>query len=149
MIFKKQKEVLAVQHERASLLCRIKRLPNKTAEEHEYAVTTSIESLPIELWKTITRDNGTENAKHCQTLEIFGIQSYFCDSYSSWQKGGVENTNKLLRQYLPRDIELSKLNDEQIFVIQEKLNNRPRKKLNYLSPNEFIADNLKGGAFTS
>ena len=152
MLFSKQKTVLAVQHERSSLLCRIQKLPDKTAEEHENAVITSIESLPIELWKTITRDNGMENVKHCQTLEIFGIQSYFCDNYASWQKGGVENTNKLIRQYLPRKTNMSKISNDDIHFIQERLNNRPRKKLNYLTPNEFIATHLEksnGGEFTS
>ena len=99
MLFSKQRNVLAVQYERKSMLCRLTKLPNKTADEHENAVWRSIESLPLELWKTITRDNGTENVNHERTNEVFGIQSYYCDGYSSWQKGGVENLNKQVRQY--------------------------------------------------
>jgi transposase, IS30 family len=143
MIFSKQKNVLAVQFERKSKLCRITKLPNKTAEEHENAIWKSIESLPNELWQTITRDNGTENAKHESTKDVFGVQSFYCDGYCSWQKGGVENTNKLIRQYLPRSTNLDNLDDDDIFIFQEKLNNRPRKALNYLTPNETIANFLK------
>jgi len=151
MIFSKQKNTLAVQYERKSMLCRLTKLPNKTAEEHENAIWQSIESLPNMFWHTITRDNGTENANHERTKEVFGIQSYYCDGYSSWQKGGVENLNKQVRQYLPRKLDLSKLTDEDITQIQERLNNRPRKNLGYLTPNEVIANFLKsqrGWAFT-
>lgn len=143
MIFSKQKEVLAVQYERKSMLCRLTKLSDKTAAEHENAVWKSIESLPPELWKTITRDNGTENANHEQTKNIFNIQSFFCDGYCSWQKCGIECNNKQTRQYLPRWIDLSKLDDNDIFQIQEKLNNRPRKTLNYFSPNEVISQFVK------
>jgi IS30 family transposase len=142
MLFSNQRPTLAVQYERKGMLCRLKKAPDKTAEEHENAVRYSIETLPKELWKSITRDNGTENAKHLETELIFDVPTFFCDGYSSWQKGGVENLNKLIRQYLPRKTDLSKLTDNDIFTIQEKLNNRPRKSLNYLSPNEFIADYL-------
>jgi IS30 family transposase len=148
MLFHKQRSTLAVQYERKGMLCRIKKLPDKTAEEHENAIRQNIESLPKELWKSITRDNGTENAKHFETNLIYDVPTYFCDGYSSWQKGGVENLNKLIRQYLPRNIDLAKLNDEDIRLIQERLNNRPRKKLNYLTPNETFANHLEGGAFT-
>ena len=149
MLFSKQKPILSVQHERKSLLCRIQKVPDKSAEETEMAIQKAIETLPPECWKTITRDNGTENVRHEDTREIFGVQSYFCDGYASWQKGGVENTNKLLRQYLPRNTDLSKLDGEDIFAIQERLNNRPRKSLDYLTPNEteIIVDPTLSGAF--
>lgn len=146
MIFSKQKEILSTQYERKSMLCRIHKLPNKTAKESENAITDSIESLPREMWKTITRDNGTENVNHLDTLNIFDIQSYFCDAYCSWQKGGDENLNKLIRQYLPRKTDMSKVTDEDIYIIQEKINNRPRKTLNYKTPNEVTAQFIKSGA---
>lgn len=149
MIFSKQKEILSVQYERKGMLCRIHKLVNKTSEETEQAIWDSIESLPNELWQSITRDNGSENVRHQKTKEVFDIQSYFCDGYSSWQKGGVENLNKLIRQYLPRKIDLSKITDSDIYEIQERLNNRPRKSLNYLTPNEVVANYLKSGALNS
>lgn len=146
MIFSKQKEILSTQYERKTMLCRLHKLSNKTAEETENAIADSIESLPKGAWLTITRDNGTENAGHLNTLNNFNIQSYFCDPYCSWQKGGDENLNKLVRQYLPKKANLSKVTDEDIYAIQERLNNRPRKSLNYLTPNEVTAKYIKSGA---
>ena len=146
MIFSKQKKILSTQYERKTMLCRLHKLPNKTAEETENAIADSIESLPKEMWQTITRDNGTENASHLNTLNNFDIQSYFCDPYCSWQKGGDENLNKLVRQYLPKKADLSKVTDEDIYAIQERLNNRPRKSLNYLTPNEVAAKFIQSGA---
>ena len=146
MIFSKQKEILSTQYERKTMLCRLHKLPNKTALESENAIADSIESLPREMWLTITRDNGTENTKHLDTLNNFNIQSYFCDAYCSWQKGGDENLNKLVRQYLPRKTDMSKVTDEDIYIIQEKINNRPRKSLNYKTPNEITAQFIQSGA---
>ena len=146
MIFSKQKEILSTQYERKTMLCRLHKLPNKTAEETENAIADSIKSLPKKMWLTITRDNGTENANHLSTLNNFNIQSYYCDSYCSWQKGGDENLNKLVRQYLPKKADLSKVTDEDIYAIQERLNNRPRKSLNYLTPNEITAKFIQSGA---
>lgn len=137
--------VLSVQLERKSRLCRIRKCGNKSAVVSEKALKTSIASLPKNLWLTITRDNGLENALHYET----GIPSYFCDSYKSWQKGGVENLNGLIREYLPKKSNLDSVSNKEIYLIQERLNNRPRKSLNYLTPNEVIAIELKKGALNS
>ena len=153
MIFTK-KDILSTQYERKSMLCRIHKCENKTADKTEQAIWKTIESLPsYDLIKTITRDNGSENANHEKTKEFFNVQSYFCDPYCSWQKGGDENLNKLIRQYLPKRTNLDNVNDKDIYEIQELLNNRPRKTLNYKTPNEIIAEfmaqdieNVKSGA---
>lgn len=129
---------LSVQYERKGQLTKIHKIPNKSAEETNNALIKTMESLPGCMFKTITFDNGKEGAKHYELRDIFGIETYFCDPFSSWQKGGVENANKLIRQYLPRNIDMRSITDEDIYQIQEKLNNRPRKGLNYLTPNEFI-----------
>jgi len=102
-------------------------------------VVQSIESLPRELWKSITFDNGSEGACHSQIRDAYSIATYFCDAYSPWQKGTTENTNGLIRRFLPRDTDLSHVTEKQIHEIQEKLNNRPRKKHGYLTPNEMLA----------
>lgn len=138
VIFSKQKTALSVQSERKSKLIRMHKVENKTAEETANAIMKTVESLPKELLLTMTFDNGTENAKHREIKKECGIDTYFCDPFASWQKGGVENANKLIRQYLPRKTDLSQLSDRDIYDIQEKLNNRPRRCLNYLSPNEII-----------
>ena len=145
VLFHKQKEVLSVKYERKTQLVILHKVKNKTASEFEKTIEDTIKSLPPNTFLTVTRDNGTENAKHEETKIKYGIQSYFCDPYSSWQKGGVENMNKLIRQYLPRDIDFSKVTDEELRIIQEKLNNRFRKNNNYLTPNELFARELKKG----
>lgn len=140
VIFSKQKFALSVQSERKSKLVRIHMIKNKSAEETLNALIKTAKSLPKELFKTITFDNGTENVKHTKIKKEYSIKTYFCDSYKSWQKGGVENVNSMIRYYLPRKTDMSKLTDSDIYEIQEKLNNRPRKSLNYKTPNEVIKE---------
>ena len=86
--------------------------------------------------KTITTDNGSEFAAHEWLSEKLGVPVYFTDSYSSWQKGNVENTNKLIRQYIPKGTDISTVTDKRIATIQAKINSRPREKLNFNTPNE-------------
>jgi len=138
VIFSNQRTALSVQSERKSKLIRMHKVVSKTAEETKYALIKTIESLPSEMFKTMTFDNGGEGAKHAEIRREYGLETYFCDPFASWQKGGVENANKLIRQYLPRSTDLSKLTDRDIYEIQEKLNDRPRRCLGYRSPNEVI-----------
>lgn len=146
VLFSKQKTILSVQSERKSKLIRMHKATDKSAAETANALVRTIESLPSELFKTITFDNGTENVRHVEIKKEYAIETYFCDPFASWQKGGVENSNKLIRHYLPRNTDLSKLTDRDIYLIQEKLNDRPRKCLNYLSSNEVIRDYSQSGA---
>lgn len=136
--FSKQKNALSVQYERKACFLRMKRVNDKTAEENEGALMENLESLPGELRQSLTFDNGGENANHAKLKESLNLKTYFCDPYSAWQKGGVENIIGLIRQYLPKRINLSLFTDGDIKNIQESLNNRPRKTLNYLTPNEVI-----------
>ncbi|OGH69292.1 MAG: hypothetical protein A2754_00460 [Candidatus Magasanikbacteria bacterium RIFCSPHIGHO2_01_FULL_47_8] len=147
IVFKKQKTAVSVQYERKSQLVRLHALKDKSAEETERALTLTIESVPAPLVKSITFDNGGEGAHHVNLKKIFGITTFHCDPFASWQKGGVENMNGLIRQYLPRDTDMSTMTNEQISEIQERLNNRPRKLLDYLTPNEVIEG--EGGALNS
>ena len=86
--------------------------------------------------KTITTDNGSEFAAHEWLSKKLGVPVYFTDSYSSWQKGNIENTNKLIRQYIPKGTDIRTVTDKRIASIQAKINRRPREKLNFLTPNE-------------
>lgn len=129
------RSILSVQFERKTKLCRLHKCDDKTAERSEEALQDSVESLPRNFWHTITRDNGGENVLHNQTE----VPSYFCDTYCSWQKGGVENLNGLIREYFPKRSNLDRIEKGYVYEIQEKLNNRARKALNYLTPNEVIA----------
>lgn len=139
------KSILSVQMERKTKLCRIHKCEDKSAICSEEALRDSIESLPRNFWLTITRDNGSENVLHHETE----VPSYFCDTYCSWQKGGVENLNGLIREYFPKKSNLDKVEENYVYAIQEKLNNRARKALNFLTPNEVIALEFKKGALNS
>lgn len=127
-----------MQSERKSKLIRMHKMLNKSAEETKNALIKTAESLPKELFLTVTFDNGTENAKHTEIKKEYAVQTYFCDAFASWQKGGVENANKLIRHYLPLKTDMNQLTDRDIYLIQEKLNNRPRRCLGYRTPNEVI-----------
>ena len=145
MIFSNRKPILSVQVDRKAKKCCLTLLANKTAQETKYALRKAIEEFGERHVKTITYDNGTENAKHYEINEEFGIMSFFCKAYASWQKGLVENTNKLIRQYLPRHTDMATVTHEMIYEIQEKLNNRPRKSLGFLTPNQAYLIFSQGG----
>jgi IS30 family transposase len=149
--FSKQKTALSVQYERKSMLVRITKVHNLGKDETFRAITQSIDSLPQYIWNSITFDNGGEAARHTEIRDNYIINTFFCDAYASWQKGGVENINGLIRQYLPRKTNLDTITNEDIYTIQELINNRPRKTLNFLTPNEIIQreiyeKELSGGA---
>ena len=146
MIFSKQKAGLSVQYERCSQLVRITRVEDRSSNETRNALLCTIESLPKELFKTMTFDNGGEGVCHTMLRHEYDIDTYFCDPYASWQKGGVENMNGLIREYLPRTKDLATLTDRDIFDIQERLNNRPRKGLGYRTPNAVIKEYITNGA---
>ena len=79
--------------------------------------------------KTITTDNGPELAAHKDITKYIGVPVYFADPYCSWQKGTVENTNKLIRQYIPKKDSFDNYTDKRIMSIQKNLNERPREKI--------------------
>ena len=112
----------------------------KTAVDVERAMRKAILTLPEELRRSVTWDQGKEMSNHTNfTLET-GIPIYFCDPSSPWQRGSNENTNGLLRQYMPKHTDLSKHSVEDLEAIQRSLNGRPRKTLGYLKPCERLAE---------
>lgn len=140
MVFSRQKERLSVQYERKAKYVLIHRLSNGTAEETDGAIQDSILSLPQYLWKTLTFDNGKEGVNHGRLRQEYDIQTYFCDPYASYQKGGVEQTNGIIRHFLPRDTNMSKITQQDIYEIQQKINHTPRRSLNYRTPAEVISE---------
>lgn len=85
---------------------------------------------------TITSDNGIEFAEHEAISKALNAEFYFAHPYASWERGLNENTNGLIRQYLPKGCDFANVTDQDLALITEKLNNRPRKSLNYATPNE-------------
>ena len=135
---KQGKGVLLVLHERKSryaLAKRIVGLNMKTAYQYIFEMTGGI------VINTLTLDNDIIFKKHKELSQILDVPVYFCHPYHSWEKGGVENTNKLIRQYIPKGGDISMYSDEYVKMIQDKLNTRPRKCLNYKTPMEVMIEN--------
>lgn len=93
--------------------------------------------------KTITTDNGSEFAEHEWITKHLEVPVYFADSYCSWQKGAVENGNKLVRQYIPKGTDISNVAEAKIAKIRKKINARPREKLNFRTPTEVFFKNIQ------
>lgn len=134
MIGSAQSEVMLTITERKTNFIMAKKLPmGKDSKELAKSVITMLLPYKDKL-KTITTDNGTEFAAHEKITEGLGVPIYFADPYSSWQKGAIENANKLIRQYIPKGTSFKDYPPEKIKRIQHKLNRRPRKKLRFSSP---------------
>jgi len=106
----------------------------------EAAMSRAIATLPGELVRSITWDQGSEMARHVEFTVATGVPVYFCDPHSPWQRGSNENTNGLLRQYMPKGTDLSKHSAEDLLEIQRSLNGRPRKTLDYMMPVEKLTE---------
>ena len=109
------------------------------AEAVADAVIARLTALPSWFAKTMTWDNGREMARHERITGQSGVQVYFADPYSPWQRGSNENTNGLLREYMPKGTDLSQFTPEQVQAIEDELNDRPRKRLGYHTPREQLA----------
>ncbi len=127
---------LNVLYERVSRLIRLSQLPDRKAQNTRKAIISKLKPLPEKARKSITYDNGPENYDHQTTNQQLGTKSYFCQPYHSWEKGGVENTNSLLRRFMPKKTNFAMITQEDLDNIQELLNNRPRKCLGFKTPNE-------------
>ena len=129
--------------ERATRYVLLLHLPDDHgAEAVRVAMTKAIKTLPDKLWRSVTWDQGKEMAQHHRFTIDTGVQIYFCDPHSPWQRGSNENTNGLLRQFLPKGTDLSRHSPEDLREIERKLNGRPRKTLGYLKPCEKLAEVL-------
>ncbi len=124
---------------------RVKNGPALTghgAEAVRDAIAASILKLPEQLRRSLTWDQGAEMAEHAQLRIDAGIEIYFCDPHSPWQRGSNENTNGLLRQYFPRGTDLSRHDPAELAAVALALNSRPRKTLGWRTPAEALNDHL-------
>ena len=123
--------------ERRSRYVMLLRLPDgNTAESVRTAVTKRIVTLPAQLRRSLTWDQGKEMAEHVRFTVDTGVKVYFCDPKSPWQRGSNENTNGLLRQYLPKGTDLAAVSQLELDEIARQLNGRPRKTLDWMTPAE-------------
>lgn len=128
--------------ERFSKFTLLKKVDNKTSELVTQATIEKLgqTSLPV---LTITYDNGKEFSEHTKITKTLKTDCYFAKPYHSWERGLNEHTNGLVRQYLPKSTDFTKVSDERVQLIADKLNNRPRKILNYKTPLEVVMMHLK------
>ena len=125
--------------ERKSRLLLLTRLQRKTAELTKDAVLQRLQCFPEKVRRTLTLDNGSENAKHEAITKAIGMQCYFARPYASWQRGSNEQVNGMVRRYFPKGTDFSKITDEQVACVESRINNRPRKCLGYKTPAEVAA----------
>jgi IS30 family transposase len=112
----------------------------KTAQDVRVAMTERIQTLPAALRRTLTWDQGREMTEHVRLSIDTGVDVYFCDPHSPWQRGSNENTNGLLRQYFPKGLDLSTVTDADLQKAADSLNGRPRETLGWLKPAEKLAE---------
>ncbi len=122
------------------------------AEAVRDAIALTITTLPEQLRRSLTWDQGAEMAQHARLRVETGLQVYFCDPHSPWQRGTNENTNGLLRQYFPKGTDLSVHSADDLAAVAAALNSRPRKTLEWRTPAEALDEALhaaQGGVATT
>jgi IS30 family transposase len=144
LVFGKNMSPVATLVERSTRFVMLVALPsgNHQADIVADALTAAITTLPEQLAKTLTWDQGHEMADHQRFTIQTGVQVYFCDPKSPWQRGSNENTNGLLRQYLPRRLDFRTLTQADLDAIAQELNERPRQTLGFKTPSQALAEVL-------
>jgi transposase, IS30 family len=143
IVGKASKSAVGTLVERSTRFVLLLHLPHgKDARAVDEAMRSAIATLPDELFRSIAWDQGKELSGHAAFTIDTGIAVYFCDPHSPWQRGSNENTNGLLRQYMPKGTDLSVHSAEDLARFARSLNNRPRKTLGYMKPSEKLAELL-------
>lgn len=136
IIGRHSQSALQVLVERQTRFTRLSKLPAKNAESMKDSTTRVLGSYPAHLRRTITYDNGSENAQHLLVNRMLGTRSYFCDPMCSWQKGSVENVAGLVRRRLPKQTDFRIVSQAQVKKTERWLNGLPRKCLGFKTPAE-------------
>ena len=145
LVFGKNMSPVATLVERSTRYLMLVGLPggNHQADAVADALAAAVTTLPEQLAKSLTWDLGHEMAQHQRFTIATGVQVYFCDPKSPWQRGSNENTNGLLRQYLPRRLDFRALTQAHFDAIARELNERPRQTLNFKTPSQALAEVLR------
>ncbi len=114
------------------------RIDDRQDNAFNKATIQAFSAIPDKLKKSFTVDNGKEFAAHQELAEATGMKVFFCEPYSPWQRGTNENTNGLLRQFFPKGTSFANISNDDLQIIVDMINNRPRKRLNYLTPFEAL-----------
>lgn len=133
---RKSYQAVQVSVERKARYAKLAKLKAKTSRAMSVALTRRLSRYPATLRRSITYDNGPENAEHMRTNHVLGTASYFCEPFHSYERGTVENTIGLVRRFLPKKTNLATISQEQLTKIESWLNNRPRKCLGFKTPAE-------------
>ena len=120
--------------ERKSRLLLLTRLERKSAGLTADTLITRLQEFPEKARRTLTLDNGTENAQHEAITDAIGMQCYCARPYASWQRETNESVTGLVRRYFPQGANVSKITDKQVAQVESRINNRPRKCLGYKTP---------------
>jgi IS30 family transposase len=145
LVFGKHMSPVATLVERSTRFLILVALPegNHKADAVAEALARAVTTLPTHLARSLTWDQGHEMAQHQRFTSATGIQVYFCDPKSPWQRGSNENTNGLLRQYLPRRLDFRTLTQADLDAIAHELNERPRQTLGFKTPSQALAEVLR------
>ncbi len=143
LIMGKRKTSIGTLVERQSRYVMLFQVPDNKAESVRVALTDTVKRLPEHLWKSLTWDQGTEMAQHATFTIDTGIQVFFCDPKSPWQRGSNENTNGLLRQYFPKGTDLSVHTQDDLDQAAYSLNTRPRQTLGGMTPSDKLAEAMQ------
>ena len=146
VIGKGQKSAIGTIVERKSRYTLIIKLNSRKSDEIAKMFSIKLNQLNNLFKKTMTYDNGIEMAKHEKITQNTGMKIFFAHPYSSWERGTNENTNGLIRRYLPKGTDFNLIDEKLLMQIQLKLNNRPRKIIGYKTPQEIMDSELKNVA---
>lgn len=142
LIYKGHSQSLATYTERKTRFIVAKKAKDRTAKERVRLTNCYYSQLPLEARRTMTYDNGLEFSAHEEITSAIGTEIYFARPYASWQRGSNENSNGLIRWYLPKDTDLNSLTDDELDAIIELINDRPKKCLNWKTANESFNEEM-------
>jgi len=142
LLFGKGNSHIVTLVERYTRYVMLVKIASKDSETVINALIKNAQKLPQELYRSLTWDRGKEMADHKRFTLATDIKVYFCDPHNPWQRGTNENTNGLLRQYFPKGTDLSVYSQAKLNAVARKLNNRPRKTLNYETPAEKFSQSV-------